>query len=116
MDESEVTNIDWKFYEFWTKNTYQSYPQVWKDLLPDTLVWREELAYNEPLIRAYYRHPSYDDYPVVGVSWNQTQEYCKWRSNRTNEKILIDRGVYNPNSTEQVDSESFDTEAYLAGQ
>ncbi len=116
MDESEVTNINWKMYEDWTKRTYQSYPQVWQDLLPDTLVWREELAYNEPLTRTYYRHPSYDDYPVVGVSWNQTQEFCKWRSNRANEMILIERGIYNPNSTEQIDSESFDTEAYLAGQ
>ncbi len=116
MDEAEVKNINWRMYEFWTKNTYQTYPQVWKDLLPDTLVWREELAYNEPLIRTYYRHPSYDDYPVVGVSWNQAKEFCKWRSNRVNEMLLVERGVLNMNATEQVDSESFDTEAYLAGQ
>ena len=116
MDETEVKNIDWKWYEYWTKNTYKSYPEVWKDLLPDTLVWREELAYNEPLIRAYYRHPSYDEYPIVGVSWNQVQNFCKWRSNRVNEMLLIERGVLNANPNEQVDSESFDSEAYLAGQ
>ena len=66
------------------------------------------MAYNEPLIRAYYRHPSYDDYPVVGVSWEQVQEFCKWRSNRVNEMILMERGIFNPNVTEQADSESFD--------
>ncbi|MGA0232458.1 MAG: SUMF1/EgtB/PvdO family nonheme iron enzyme [Saprospiraceae bacterium] len=116
MDETEVRNIDWREYEFWTRNVYQSYPEVWKETLPDTLVWREELAYNEPLIRAYYRHPSYDDYPVVGVSWDQVQKFCKWRTNRVNEMILIERGILNPNVSEQLDSEAFDTEAYLAGQ
>ena len=116
MDETEVKNIDWKEYEFWTRRTYTSYPQIWKDLLPDTLVWREELAYNEPYIRTYYRHPSYDEYPVVGVSWEQCQDFCLWRSNRVNEMLLIERGVLNPNPSEQVDSEAFDTEAYLAGQ
>jgi len=116
MDETEVTNINWKEYEYWTKNTYQSYPEIWQDLLPDTLVWREELAYNEPYIRTYYRHPSYDDYPVVGVSWEQVQDFCKWRSNQVNEMILIERGILNPNTAEQVDSEAFDSEAYLAGQ
>ena len=116
MDETEVRNIDWKEYEYWTKRVYKSYPEVWESLLPDTLVWREELAYNEPLIRAYYRHPSYDDYPVVGVNWDQAQEFCKWRSDRVNEMILIERGVFNPNTTEQIDSEAFNTEAYLAGQ
>jgi len=116
MDETEVSNINWKEYEFWTKRTYQTYPQIWHDLLPDTLVWREELAYNEPYIRTYYRHPSYDDYPVVGVSWEQCQDFCLWRSNRVNEMLLIERGILNPNASEQIDSEAFDTEAYLAGQ
>jgi len=116
MDETEVRNIDWKEYEYWTKRVYKTYPEVWQDLLPDTLVWREELAFNEPLIRAYYRHPSYDNYPVVGVTWEQTQEFCKWRTDRVNEMILIERGVFNPNTTEQVDSEAFNSEAYLAGQ
>ncbi len=116
MDETEVRNIDWKEYEFWTKRVYQSYPQIWQDLLPDTLVWREELAYNEPYIRTYYRHPSYDDYPIVGVSWDQCQDFCAWRSNRVNEMLLTERGILNPNTSEQIDSEAFDTEAYLAGQ
>ncbi len=116
MDETEVSNINWKEYLYWTKRVYQSYPQVYIDALPDTLVWREELSFNEPLIQAYFRHPSYDDYPVVGVSWDQTQEFCKWRSDRANEGLLIERGILNNNTLEQADSESFDSEAYLAGQ
>ncbi|MBQ5545040.1 MAG: histidinol dehydrogenase, partial [Clostridia bacterium] len=39
--------------------------------MPDTLVWRGRMTYNEPMIEVYFRHPSYNDYPVVGVSWVQ---------------------------------------------
>ncbi len=115
MDETELANIDYKEYLYFIDKTYQSYPEVWKNALPDTLVWRDELSYNEPLVETYFRHPSYDDYPVVGVSWLQAQEYCKWRSSKVNEMILIERGILNPNP-DQIDSDNFDSKAYLAGQ
>jgi len=116
MDETEASNSHWKEYIHWTKRVYQTYPQVWNDALPDTLVWREELAFNEPLVETYFRHPSYDDYPVVGVSWLQVQEYCKWRSDRVNEMLLMEKGILNANTNEQIDGENFNSKAYLAGQ
>lgn len=116
MDETEVSNINWKEYLYWTRNAYKSYPAVYVDALPDTLCWREELAFNEPLVETYLRHPSYDDYPVVGVTWMQVQDFCKWRSNRVNEMLLINKGIINPNPGEQIDREVFDTKSYLNGQ
>ncbi|HMG14890.1 MAG TPA: SUMF1/EgtB/PvdO family nonheme iron enzyme [Saprospiraceae bacterium] len=116
MDETEVANIDYRFYLFLLNNTFgESYPEVYTKALPDTLVWREELAYNEPYVETYFRYPAYDDYPVVGINWIQANEYCKWRTDRVNEMILIERGVLNPNP-DQKDSDNFNTEAYLAGQ
>lgn len=116
MDETEVANIDYREYIFWLKRVYgENSPEVAKKALPDTLVWREELAYNEPLIYNYFRHPAYDNYPVVGVSWVQANDYCKWRTNRVNEMLLIEKGILNP-SPDQKGSESFDTKAYLVGQ
>ena len=115
MDETEISNINYKEYLYWLKKTYISYPQVHIDALPDTLVWREELTYNEPLVETYLRHPSYDDYPVVGVNWLQANDYCSWRTDRVNEMILIKRGIINLN-TDQVDSEVFNSKAYLNGQ
>ena len=51
MDETEVANIDYKEYLFWTKRVFgESYPEVYVNALPDTLVWREELSYNEPYV------------------------------------------------------------------
>lgn len=116
MDETEVANIDYREYLFWVLNTWgATYPEVWKRALPDTLVWREELAYNEPLVETYFRHPAYDDYPVVGVNWLQANEYCKWRTDRVNEMILIERGILD-NTPDQKNENNFNTEAYLVGQ
>lgn len=116
MDETEVANVDYREYLFWLLNTFgESYPEVYANALPDTLVWREELAYNEPYVETYFRHPGYDDYPVVGVNWIQANNYCQWRTDRVNEMILIERGILNPNP-EQRDEDNFNTESYLAGQ
>jgi formylglycine-generating enzyme len=116
MDETEVANIDYREYLYWVGNTWgETYPEVWKRALPDTLVWREELAYNEPLVETYFRHPAYDDYPVVGVNWEQANEYSKWRTDRVNEMLLIEKGLITP-TPEQKNENNFNTDSYLAGQ
>lgn len=116
MDETEVSNIDYREYVYWTQRVFAAnYPQVWRNTLPDTMCWREELAANEPYVETYFRFPSYDDYPVVGVSWIQANEYCKWRSDRVNEMLLIEKGILNPNP-EQKDGDNFNTQSYLYGQ
>jgi sulfatase modifying factor 1 len=78
------------------------------------LVWRRRLAYNEPYVDYYLRHPSYRDYPVVGVSWKQATDFCSWRTDRVNEQILVREGLYNHNPN-QVSDDNFNTEAYLYG-
>ncbi len=116
MDETEVRNIDYVEYLYWLSRVFgETYPEVVRNALPDTLVWRERLAYNEPYVYNYLRHPAYRDYPVVGVSWVQATEYAAWRTDRVNEMILIREGIlqWDP---DQVNERNFNTEAYLAGQ
>lgn len=115
MDETEVTNLSYLFYLHWLKKVYQTYPQIYKEALPDTFSWRDPLAYNEPMVRYYLRHPSYQQYPVVGVSWMQAAEYSKWRTDRVNEQQLIDEGIIRANANEQIDELNFNTQAYLLG-
>ncbi|MCB0638788.1 MAG: SUMF1/EgtB/PvdO family nonheme iron enzyme [Lewinella sp.] len=116
MDETEISNHNYREYLYWIHRVFgESYPEVYQNGLPDTLVWRDELSFNEPLVETYFRHPSYDDYPVVGVSWVQATEFCKWRTDRVNEAILVERGVLNLN-TEQKDEDNFNTDSYLVGQ
>ena len=69
-------------------------------IYPDTLCWVNNLSYsyNEPMVRLYNWHPAYDSYPVVGVSWKQANAYCKWRTDRLNEDILIAEGVLEKHS------------------
>jgi gliding motility-associated lipoprotein GldJ len=117
MDETEVANTDYREYLYWLDRVYNNMPQVYRKALPDTLVWLEELSYNEPFVETYFRHPAYDEYPVVGISWLQAQEYCKWRTDRVNEMILIEQGKIDPASIEgQQGANAFNTQAYLAQQ
>jgi gliding motility-associated lipoprotein GldJ len=94
MDKYEVTNIAWREYVHWNHTVFGDERQdLVNALLPDTTVWRDEMAYNEPYVRYYYNSPTYSFYPVVGVSWDQASAYCQWRTDRVNEQILI-RGQY----------------------
>jgi formylglycine-generating enzyme len=115
MDETEVKNVDYREYLHWLRRVYKSYPDVYRRALPDTLVWRSPMGFNDPYVQYYFRHPSYNNYPVVGVSWLQANDYCLWRTDRVNEQILIDEGELNPDPN-QVDEKNFNTEAYLVGQ
>ncbi|MFD0793212.1 SUMF1/EgtB/PvdO family nonheme iron enzyme [Mucilaginibacter litoreus] len=92
MDETEVSNQDWLDYLHWINITFPTDRELYYNALPDTLVWRRPLSYNEPYVDNYLRHPAFQDYPVVGVTWDQAQEYCQWRTDRTNENILRERG------------------------
>jgi len=116
MDQSEVRNLDYLEYLYWIRRVFAvDYPEVYKKALPDTLVWRNKLAYNEPLVELYLRHPAYRDYPVVGVSWIQANDYCSWRTDRVNEYILIREGILRI-YPHQANEENFNTQTYLAGQ
>lgn len=116
MDMAEVANVDYREYLYWLGRVFGTdYPEVVRQALPDTLVWRSRLGYNEPYVEYYFRHPAYAFYPVVGVNWVKANRYCQWRTDRVNEYILIREGILkvDPN---QANEENFNTEAYLAGQ
>ena len=116
LDETEISNLHYLEYLYWLTRVYgENYPEVYKKALPDTLVWRDKLAFNEPYVEHYLRHPSYRDYPVVGVNWLQATDFCAWRTDRVNEFILIREGLFDWYN-EQRDEDNFNTDAYLAGQ
>ena len=115
MDQTEVRNVDYREYLNWISRVFIDYPDVHRNALPDTLVWRSPLAYNEPYVEYYFRHPAYNEYPVVGVDWLQANDFCVWRTDRVNELMLINEGILDMDPN-QIGRENFNTGAYLAGQ
>ncbi|HMQ08486.1 MAG TPA: SUMF1/EgtB/PvdO family nonheme iron enzyme [Saprospiraceae bacterium] len=68
------------------------------NIYPDTLCWIRDFSYsaNEPYARNYFWHPAFDDYPVVGINWNQAKAFCNWRTK-----------IWNTFNTKQPPIESF---------
>jgi sulfatase modifying factor 1 len=130
MDETEVSNTNWLEYLNWIKRSYPTDAQYYYEELPDTLVWRRPLSFNEPYVNNYLRHPAYQSYPVVGVSALQAERYCQWRTDMVNEKLLRDAGYMNsfaaingtargrnaPTTPISKPATPFNTEVYLNGQ
>ncbi len=54
---------------------------------PDTLCWVRDytFSYNEPMTSKYFWHVAFDEYPVVGVTWDQAKAFCNWRTKTFNE-------------------------------
>lgn len=122
MDEHEVTNKMYSEYLYWVKTVFppteENYKNIYNGAIPDSLVWRNRLGYNETMTNNYLRHPGYADYPVVGVNWIQATEFSKWRTERVNENILEREGYLKKDNkillgTEVSAENSFNTEAYI---
>lgn len=97
MDKYEVTNLGWREYVDWMSYVFGEYnADIVEATIPDTLVWRNEMAYNEPYVDSYFRHPAYSFYPVVGVSWDQAMAYCQWRTDRVNERLMVEGKYLEP--------------------
>jgi len=121
MDETEVTNVMYLEYLDYLKSVYPpenpKYANIYKGALPDTLVWRNRLGFNETMTNNYLRHPAYAEYPVVGVTWVQATQFAEWRTDRVNEVMLEREGYLSEDAkyhatTGEV-AGTFSTEAYL---
>ncbi len=97
MDQTEIANIHWLEYMAYYERTENAdrLPEGFNSaedyrnqvLLPDTTVWASELAYNDSYVANYLRYPGFRFFPVVGVSWVQAKDFCRWRTSLVNENF-----------------------------
>lgn len=89
MLQTEVSNLDYQEYLMDLERNGKT--EQLKISAIDTLKWRDPLAYNEPYVVHYHRHPAYKHYPLVNISYEAAQLYCEWLS----EKITqLNKGKY----------------------
>jgi len=104
MDETEVANIHWLEYLFHMRR--DSSEERFLASMTDTLVWKSELAYNDPYIAHYLRYPGFRYFPVVGVSWKQADDYSRWRTNIVNYNLAKNAGMEIPQDGGRIPLES----------
>ncbi len=99
IDNSEISIIDWIEYEFAIKNRFGANSPEFISVIPDTAFFNKH--YNFSYISAknsdgkYKYHErdvkfmqkSYNKYPMIGISYKQCVDYCKWRTEVYNYKI-----------------------------
>jgi hypothetical protein len=112
VDKTEIRNLDYLEYLFWTKRIYGINSTTYKNALPDTTVWEDSTGY---LKMEYLRMPLYKDFPVVGVSYKQAMDYSKWRSDWVFQLLLVSKELIDLNMQEDS-SNCFTIDRYFKGQ
>ncbi|PIY12828.1 MAG: hypothetical protein COZ18_01160 [Flexibacter sp. CG_4_10_14_3_um_filter_32_15] len=89
IDKTEIRNIHWVEYLsilFKDSLAVQHY-----DAFPNTMIW-DKFNQNGVIDEYYLRNPTLKYFPVVGVTYQQAQQYCIWRANMENH-ILRKRNI-----------------------
>lgn len=99
MDETEITNAKYREFIAMVRANPEQYQlnetYINEKLMPNMAVWKVDFSdvfMGDTLIESYYDHPSFDDYPVVGITWEAAQQYARVRSIYRN-KHLEAKGI-----------------------
>jgi formylglycine-generating enzyme required for sulfatase activity len=88
IDETEITNLCWAEFLYYVKR--DSSEAVFNRMLPeDRQLPRQD----------YFTNPFFRFYPVVGITYEQAQVYCKWRTsivNELNKRHMVLKGITPP--------------------
>lgn len=99
IDKEQIKNIDWLEYQYWLKKVFGENSPEYKASIPERKILFQQLP--ETMAKNYSESPAYRNQPVLGVSLEQALAYCRWRTDRVAEQMLIKMKFikYNPNQT-----------------
>lgn len=132
ISNKPITNLDYLTYLCWINDVFTDYPEILINAFPshvkDTLKYLQQSDFNDyyctlrKLITASYSENTnilfsqqYINYPVLGLSKKQINNFNKWLTDRYNEHFAIIKGVFQWDPY-QIGPENFSTESYLHGQ
>jgi hypothetical protein len=108
VDRTEVSNLFWYEYTSYLSTVFGNDSEQLKAALPDTAAWLAKRdGYYKPFAQHYFQHQAYREYPVVSITQDQALLYCKWRSDRAFEILLIKAGIIEHNSNQVFTTEKF---------
>lgn len=82
IDKTELCNIHWLEYLFSIKK--DSSTEFYQAQLPDNFIFTNIGTKQNPNFVDYFEYPSLRYYPLLNISYEQAQNYCKWRTDVIN--------------------------------
>ncbi len=86
MQKMEVSNLEYRTFLF--DLLIQDRKEDFLKAKPDQTQWVTYLQ-SKPYEEYYFSHKAYDDYPVVNVSKEGAEMYCKWLSEELNKFVDV---------------------------
>lgn len=87
-DQTEISNLQYLEYLYWNLREFGSKSEEYLSSIIDSTVWLKADSCLHINSEFYLKHPSYKNYPVVGITQKQALDYCIWRSDRVFEMYL----------------------------
>lgn len=114
VDRIETTNRDWKEYQCWVTDQFGEDSEEYQQTLLDTTIWLKMGEVCSGLISDYHSKWYFDEYPLVGVTYEQAQAYTRWKTERVAVVLLLHTGVFGKREARDC-AEAFTIEDYLLG-
>jgi hypothetical protein len=125
IDKTEMTNLDYREYLYWLERIFTKDSKKYKDAQPKQKgLWNGffitdtsnlGLIYQRNSYEQYYfTHPVYNNYPLVGINYEQALKYCEWRTDRIYEVQLSENKIRDLKNQDSIDY--FTIDKFLNGQ